>query len=261
MRAWIGMAAIAAAVGAAAPAGAQCLVFEGDVPSGPPDLAGASDVAVNPDGASVYAVALSGDALNVFTRDPATGAVTYFSQFNDGVSGVDGLDVPRTVTVSPDGKHVYVGSDDGVAVFREMPSSVQLQYVELHGAPEIDMAIGVAVSRDGKHVYVADSNGSRIAIYTRDATTGALDFVTYFADGQDGALLFGVQDVAVAPDGSQVYAVSGGDNAFLLFGRDPATGLLDLARTAATSTRRDPPTTRSPSSRTRTTAPSRSKRS
>ena len=47
------------------------------------------------------------------------GTLTYVEMQKDGVDGVDGLGDPYSVTVSPDGKHVYATSDydDTIAVF------------------------------------------------------------------------------------------------------------------------------------------------
>jgi DNA-binding beta-propeller fold protein YncE len=55
----------------------------------------------------------------VFTRNTTTGALTYSGVFKDGIGGVDGLNGAYCVTVSPDGKSVYVtGHDDNaLAVF------------------------------------------------------------------------------------------------------------------------------------------------
>jgi 6-phosphogluconolactonase (cycloisomerase 2 family) len=215
----------------AATSGAQCLSFLGDVADGAGGAAllGAFDVEVARDGENLYVTAFQEDALSIFTRDPATGAATFYWALRDGVSGVDGLDGPREIATSPDGKHVYVTSSDGLAVFAEAPASPLLQYVEMQGDPEVAAGIGVDVSPDGKHVYVADVGGDRVVIYARDPATGELTHLDAFDDGQESAPLHGVQDVAVSPDGAQVYAVATDDNAFLRFDRDPATGLLDLA--------------------------------
>jgi len=55
----------------------------------------------------------------VFSRDTATGALTFVGVRQDGVGGVDGLAGAASVTVSPDNRHVYVAgsNDDAVAVF------------------------------------------------------------------------------------------------------------------------------------------------
>jgi hypothetical protein len=76
-------------------------------------------VDVSPDGKHVYVTGFNDDAVAVFSRNTATGALTFVEFQQDGVGGVDGLDGAAGVDISPDGKHVYVtgAGDDAVAVF------------------------------------------------------------------------------------------------------------------------------------------------
>ena len=82
-------------------------------------LNGAYSVAVSPDGKHVYAIGHIDDAVAVFYRNVLTGALTYVEMQKDGVGEVDGLGGAHSVTVSPDGRHVYAAAniDDAVAVF------------------------------------------------------------------------------------------------------------------------------------------------
>ncbi len=82
-------------------------------------LFGARSVTVSPDGAHVYAAGVSDDAVAVFSRDPGTGALTFVEGLRDGGDGVAGLFGAFSVTVSPDGAHVYAAGqfDNAVAVF------------------------------------------------------------------------------------------------------------------------------------------------
>lgn len=76
-------------------------------------------ITVSPDGAHVYVASL-GDQVAAFARDLSSGRLTFIDVEKDGVSGVDGLNGAFAITLSPDGKHVYVGArdDDSVAVFQ-----------------------------------------------------------------------------------------------------------------------------------------------
>ena len=55
----------------------------------------------------------------MFSRNVLTGTLTYVEMQKDGVGEVDGLGGAHSVTVSPDGRHVYAAAniDDAVAVF------------------------------------------------------------------------------------------------------------------------------------------------
>ena len=118
------LAALIAAGIALAPtaASADFLTFveaEFDGVGGVDGLDGAISAAVSPDGKHVYATGSLDDAVAVFSRDAATGALTFVEAQFDGVGGVDGLNFVTSVAVSPDGKHVYTAGqfDDAVAVF------------------------------------------------------------------------------------------------------------------------------------------------
>ena len=87
------------------------------------DLEALSDVAVSPDGAWVYVVAIFDDTLGVFSRGAATGTLQFAQRERDGENGIDGLNGATGVVPSLDGKYVYgLGfSDDALAVFRVNP--------------------------------------------------------------------------------------------------------------------------------------------
>ena len=198
-------------------------------------LNGAIDVAVSPNGASVYAVGTGSNAVATFSRDPGTGALTFVEQDVDGASGVDGIGGARGVTVSPNGATVYVTghSDGAVATFSRDPGTGALSFVEqdkdgVGGVDGIAGAWGVSVSPDGAHVYVAGDADSAVATFSRDPGTGALSFVEQDKDGVGGVDGLGTATgVAVSPGtGANVYVASCGDSAVVTFSRDPGTGAL-----------------------------------
>src|SRR5439155_884242 len=125
-------------------------------------LNGAAGLAVSPDGRHVYATGELEDALAVFERDSASGALTFVEMDRDGVAGVTGLAGAKAVAVSPDGAHVYAAGslDNAVAVFTRDAGSGKLTFVEAqeegqNGVVGLTRARAVAVSPDGANVYVA----------------------------------------------------------------------------------------------------------
>ena len=143
-----------------------------------------NSVTVSPDGKHVYSMSIHDDAVAVFNRNSSTGALTFVEFHKDGVDGVDGLNNGRSVTVSPDGGHVYsvAATDNAIAVFSRNSSTGALTFVEVikdtdQGIDGLETAISVAVSPDGGHVYVSGFTDDAVAVFSRNSTSGALTFV------------------------------------------------------------------------------------
>ncbi len=199
----------------------------------------ASGVAVSADGQYVYVAARTEDALAVFSRDEATGSLTFVEEYVDGFDGVDGLDGAIGVAVSPDNKSVYVTgySDDALAVFDRNQRTGELSFVEFQkdgfaSVDGLDGAEGVAVSSDNKSVYVAGSDDDALVVFARDQETGRLSFVevqkdgTANLDGFDGACSVVVS--SVSSDYPYVYVASSNSGTLTVFDRDQKTGQLSF---------------------------------
>lgn len=223
-------------------------------------LEGASDVAISPDGRSIYVPGFHSDSLAVFSRNVATGALTQlpgpdgcFANGGDGVTctPAPGLLGATSVAVSPDGKHVYAGSLSGLAVFARDTTTGQLTQLPgpdgcllqfggaVTGCTDIVGPIDpaqVVVSRDGKHVYVSGFNGDAIAIFSRNRTTGVLTQLPApagcLAENGDGVActdavgLDGPDGIALSRNGKQVYVAAGDSKTIAVFARDRTTGAL-----------------------------------
>ena len=197
-------------------------------------IAGASFVTVSPDGKNAYATGAGGDAVATFTRNTATGALTFLEAHKDGVDGVDGLDFAISVAVSPDGKNAYVAGydDNAAATFTRDTTTGALTFLDVDkdgddGDDGLARAFSVTVSPDGKNAYVAGSGDNAAATFTRDTTTGALTFLEVDKDGVDGVDgLASASSVTVSPDGKNAYVAGSGDDAVATFTRDTTTGAL-----------------------------------
>jgi 6-phosphogluconolactonase (cycloisomerase 2 family) len=172
----------------------------------------------------------------LFDRNETTGALTFAEAYRGDLVDINGLNGSTSVAVSPDGKFAYVtGMYDGaVAVFSRNATTGALTFVEFRrdgvgGVDGLDGAYAIALSPDdnGKHVYVASYYDNALAVFSRDTTTGTLTFAEFYKDGFDGIDgLYGVNSVALSPDGEHVYTTSMYDSAVAVFSRNETTGML-----------------------------------
>lgn len=222
-------------------------------------LDGPNSVAVSPDGRNVYATARDSSTIATFRRNRSTGALKQLP----GVSGcTTGLPLPvcasgralggaDVVTISPDGRNVYVGSFFGssIAVFdRDRTSGALTQPTDETGciteaatdgcAQGLAMSSpeGMAISGDGQNVYVATAVSDAVLSFTRDPSTGAL---AQAADGSGcivdsplagcttGLEVSGANAVATSPDNRDVYVTSLISSSLTAFERDPSAGSLN----------------------------------
>jgi DNA-binding beta-propeller fold protein YncE len=219
----------------------------GDLPQSPID--GASDVAVSPNGRSVYVTSFAADAIAHFFRAPG-GQLFYdgclANDASDGCVDLPGapLDGARAVAVSPDGAFVYVAATT-LAIFSTAGPEGQIGYngclnndgsddcVDVPGEP-LDGVDDVAVSPDGRSVYVTSFTGDTVGTLLRRSTTtaklawdGCLN-----NDGSDfcanvpGAPLDAATGLAVSRDGRSVYVASAVSDSVSHLRRDPAGGQL-----------------------------------
>jgi DNA-binding beta-propeller fold protein YncE len=163
----------------------------GECAAAAPGLNGAHAVAVSEDEQSVYAVSAEDDAIVHFDRNPGTGNLTFRGCIKDSAPGecgssAEGMDSPRSLAISYDGRSVYVASnfDSAIAIFSRDTTTGELTYqgcVEREvneecktAAAGIGRASSVAVSLNGASVYVAGFDDDAVLTFARDETSGRL---------------------------------------------------------------------------------------
>ena len=228
-------------------------------------LTGASGVTVSPDGKNAYVASKIDNSVSVFDVD-SSGNLTQKSGTDGCISedGTDGacadgkaLGGAQAVTVSPDGKNVYVASGIAVAVLdRDTSTGALTQKSGTDGCISEDGTSGapnfspgacvngvalngpssVAVSPDGKNVYAAAPFSDAVDIFDRDTANGKLTqkagtdgCISKTSTG--GACVFGTAvdgatTITVSPDGENAYAASYFSDAVDVFDRDATTGKL-----------------------------------
>ena len=234
-------------------------------------LESANGVAVSPDGKHVYVASKASDAVAIFSRDLSSGALTQLPG-QAGCTSEDGFDHPggtaasctdgkgldgaRSVQVSADGAHVYVGSQtsNAVAAFIRGSDGGLTQLAGEAGCTSQDgfdhpggtaasctdgkALVGprsLTLSPDGRNAYVAATISNAVAIFSR-GPSGALTQLPetegcVSEDGSTGACvdgegLEGVASVAFSPNGANAYVASITSAAVAVFSRASATGAL-----------------------------------
>lgn len=197
------------------------------------DLRVPDALAIAPDGANVYVTSRENDALVVFARDAASGALTFVQTLRDGQAGVDGIDHASAVAVSPDGRHVYATGehDDAIATFARDPATGTLAFVEvrrdgLGGVAGIERPSAVTMSPDGATVYVAGGAADGVGVFARDATSGTLTFLQSARYGEQAHGVDRPSSVVVTADGGSLYVAGHDDDGVAAFARNPLDGTL-----------------------------------
>jgi DNA-binding beta-propeller fold protein YncE len=206
------------------------------------------DFVISPDGKFAYVAGAHSDAIVLFSRDPATGALTQLPGpagciTADGSSpagahtcqAMANLTGPFSATMSPDGRSLYVidfeSTTAGIDVFARDFTSGALSEVQcLFDAPaptgcdtarDVGGSQGIVISADGLHAFSNVPDG--ISSLNRDPATGRLTQASGSAgcisdDGTDdqgnatcatGRFLEGLYSMAISPDGHMLYATAG----------------------------------------------------
>jgi DNA-binding beta-propeller fold protein YncE len=224
-------------------------------------------VAVSPDGRNLYVTSIGG-ALAVFRihhgrlRELAGRAACFSATGSSGCTRVPQLSHSGQVTVSPDGRTVYVGAANrkavfgGVVIFARARKTGALHKVGCVGENAAGGCIkarslltsvdGLTVSPDGRSIYVgsnsADPGGAHsgaVAVFAR-ARNGKLSQLPgaagcLNADGSGGCtvareLLPQCCDIAISPNSRNVYLSSSriqtGAFGLAAFSRNTASGAL-----------------------------------
>ena len=237
---------------------AGCVSQTGDGPCADGHgLTGPHEVAVSPDGKSVYVAAFNNNGVALLTRNTANGALSQpggsggcISNLGKGPCTVGhGLAGVQSVAVSADGKNVYAAtySNAVVRLDRNTATGALSQpggsagCISQTGAGPcahghgLKYPVSVAVSADGKSVYVTAVGADDVARFNRNTATGAISqpggsagCVSETGSGPcaTGHGLVNPAAVAVSPDGKSAYVAARGSNAIVRFDRSTTTGAI-----------------------------------
>ncbi len=196
-------------------------------------LDGARALVLSPDGEFVYSISMFSDSLAIFDRDKSSGALAFVDAIYDADGGVDGLEGPRSIVMSPDGMNLYVAAfdDNKVSVFSRDSVTGEASFLGVYkegdqGVEELSQPHSLALSPDGKNLYVG-LYGHEIIVFDRNAN-GSLAYKDRvpFLVGQSST---SSPALALSPDGKFLYVASWNDDAISVFSRNTETGEIEHA--------------------------------
>ncbi len=157
-----------------------------------------------------------------------------------GVSGQTvNLDNPQEIAISPDGKFVYVisqNSTDGITVFSRDAGTGKLTYSS--EVPKgttnvlIDAPRGIAISKDGGFAYVSGGSDNALNVFSRNTSTGVLSIIeTHLDNSETGGTINTLTrpaGIAISPDNKHliVLSSSSSESGISIFTRNTSDGTL-----------------------------------
>jgi len=208
---------------------------------------------ISPDGASVYVASTQFPfVLENYTRNAATGGLTFSQCLTFGAGGCSPIGIPNAaviadVAVSPDGGNVYAANSNATSILNfTRAGDGFLTFKDCVGPATGCAATGafpnfstrpqsLVVSPDGSRVYVggygdAGNGGGRVIEYNRGAG-GTLTQSSCIGEGVagcgQGRALSTVNGMAISPDGRTLYTLGG--TRVGVIDLDPATGNVSQA--------------------------------
>jgi 6-phosphogluconolactonase (cycloisomerase 2 family) len=210
-------------------------------------LAGATGVAVSPDGKSLYATSEFDEAVVRFERNKSNGTIGPQDCIEDNDNAPDacadatkGLESTESMVVSPNGDSLYVVAEvsNSVVRFDRNKNTGALKPKgciedkqdgadgcgdKAHGLSEPG---GLAISADGKRLYISAGGDDALTALKRSSKSGALKVLGCVDDNDNGSGegkcdakgdgLAEPEGVAVSPDGKHIYVAAEGDDAVVL---------------------------------------------
>ena len=188
------------------------------------DLKGAVCLAISKDQKWVVFTSCQSSLVTLYSRDAKTGKLTEVSRQQQGIEGVDGLNFPIAVTISPDSRFVYVTSPTGTGSLTTFSiKDGKLNFLQNHEGADncLKGARLMAVDPKGEFLFVGCCKSHCLTVFDRDVKKGHLRLLNYKADGNDGCnLLEGAHGIACSKDGKHLYVSSGrwgGDHGITVF--------------------------------------------
>lgn len=194
------------------------------------------NVKVSPDGRHVLVTSYGENAITWFSRNHNNGNLTYGGSLSSENIAGQALSGASGLSVSKDGKNVYVASIDGgsVDVFSRNQNTGNLTFTNSfsesqNGVGGLQGTVAITVSGDDQQVYATGTESDALVVFNRNIISGELTYQETLRDGEQNisGLNFPVA-IAVSDKFDDVYVADFGSNALLLFNRNQAEETLEF---------------------------------
>ncbi len=199
------------------------------------------DMVSSPDQRFVYHVSFCDEAINIFSRDPESGRLSFIENLVFNEEEGEGIHPNEMLEMSPDGKYIYVSGDTGVpgneannyrdAIFiyeRDQETGLLTKVHEYSGRGLSNIAEHY-MSQDGQYLYVFNHGA---AIVFQRSANGFISEAHFINEISKSGRTYTLPDIAVSPDESYMFvlATSNTFQTLVVFSRNPETGDLEHLR-------------------------------
>jgi len=194
------------------------------------------NVKVSPDSRHVVVTSYADNAVTWFNRNLNNGNLTYAGSLSDEEVVGNVLQGASGLSISNDGKSVYIASSDGgsVEVFSRNQNTGNLTFEYSFNETQNNITgltgtVDISVSADDEQVYATGTGSDALVIFNRNTTNGELIYQETLQDGEQNItdLDFPVA-IAVSDKFDEIFVADFGSNALLSFKRNSIESTLDF---------------------------------
>lgn len=163
-----------------------------------------------------FLYAVGSISLAVFSRNIATGILTYVTSYTNNSGGVTGINGNYSIVIPPDDKSVYTVSynDSALTTFVRNPINGQLSYLNTIKVNVHWLGLGVysttCLIAKNDELFLTSYWGSTLFTYSRNNVTSELTFHASYYSGQGVTIdgLSGANNAALSYDNKSLYVTT-----------------------------------------------------